>query len=48
MDEYLAGLEMEAAMRRDDQLTSAERAAACQALAECAGLPWRPEWVVRP
>lgn len=39
---------MEAAVRRDDQLTSAERAAACQALAECCGVPWRPEWAVCP
>lgn len=35
-------------MRRDEQMTAAERTAACQALAEASGLPWRPEWVVRP
>lgn len=48
MDRYLEALEMEEAVRRDDRLTSAERAAAHQSLAECHGLPWRPEWVVRP
>lgn len=47
MEKYLAALEWEDAVRRDDQLTSAERAAACQALAECFEVPWRAEWVVR-
>lgn len=48
IDNYLAALELEAAVRRDDQLTTAERASAHQALAECMGVYWRPEWVVGP
>lgn len=46
INEYLEALELEAAVRRDEQLTASERAAAGQALAECFGVYWRPEWVV--
>jgi hypothetical protein len=46
LDLYLEALDLEAAVRRDEQLTPAERAAAGQALAECHGFAWRPEWVV--
>ncbi len=47
LDQYLEALDLEAAVRRDEQLTPAERAAAGQALAELHGLVWRPEWVVK-
>jgi hypothetical protein len=47
LDLYLEALDLEAAVRRDEQLTPAERAAVGQALAELHGLPWRPEWVVK-
>jgi hypothetical protein len=47
-EQYLEALDLEAAVRRDEQLTTAERAAAHQVLAEHFGTCWRPEWVVRP
>lgn len=48
LEQYLAALDLEAAVNRDNRLTPAERAAAGQALAQCHGLAWRPEWVVKP
>jgi hypothetical protein len=48
IERYLEELELEAAVRRDEQLTPAERAAANEALAQAVGVAWRPEWVVRP
>lgn len=47
MEAYLEALDYAAAVRRDDRPTAAERAAASRALAQCWGLPWRDEWVVR-
>jgi hypothetical protein len=47
-EQYLEALDLEAAVRRDEQLTTAEREAAHQVFAEHFGTCWRPEWVVRP
>lgn len=49
MDDADSSLEHEAyllAVGRDMRLSPAENVAACRALADCCGLPWRPEWVV--
>jgi hypothetical protein len=47
VEQYLEAWDLALAIRRDDRPTPAERAAAAAALAECLGLPWREEWVVR-
>lgn len=45
-ESYLEALDLEAAVRRDNELTARERAAANRAMAEHFGTYWRPEWVV--
>jgi hypothetical protein len=47
VEQYLEAWDLVLAIRRDDRPTPDERAAAAAALAECLGLPWRKEWVVR-
>ena len=47
VDQWLERQEWEAAVRRDDLMTAAERAVANQVMAEHYGAVWRPEWVVR-
>lgn len=47
VEQYLEALDLALAVRRDERPTSPERAAAAAALAQCLGLPWREEWVVR-
>ncbi len=47
VEDYLEAWDLALAIRRDDRPTPPERAAAAEALAECLGLPWREEWVVR-
>lgn len=47
VEQWLEQQEWEAAVKRDDQMTPAERAVANQVMAEHYGAVWRPEWVVR-